>query len=174
MAEQRDSVLTRLFPHQASNDYRGSSISFWALILICLPITFRSFVHFLKEDSGANSIASIVVFPFEAGAPDPNNVIYMYSSLWGGQQLITLFVFVLILVRYRNLIPLAWLLFSLESVFRLVTGLLHPLTPAYVEHTPPGARATTGGIVLGLVMLALALRTRSDARVSAEAQPSSS
>ena len=41
---------------------------------------FRSLVHFLKDDSGVHSIATIITFP---GTPDPNNVIYMYSALWG-------------------------------------------------------------------------------------------
>lgn len=161
-----ESLSSRIFPKQANNDYRGSSVAFYALILVCLPLTFRGLVHFLKEDSGVNSIATILVFPFEAGTPDPNDVIYMYSSLWGGQQLITLFLFILILVRYRNLIPLAWLLFLFESVFRLVSSLLHPLGPAFVERTPPGASATTGGIVLALAMLAFSLRTKPSVSVA--------
>jgi hypothetical protein len=39
---------------------------------------FRSTVHFLKPDSGVNSIASIRVFE---GTPDPNHIIYMFSAI---------------------------------------------------------------------------------------------
>ena len=40
----------------------------------------RSLIHFLKNDRGANSIATLVTF---SGSSDPNQVIYMFSSLWG-------------------------------------------------------------------------------------------
>jgi hypothetical protein len=60
----------------------------------------RSLIHFLKADSGVNSIATIVLFP---GDLDPNNVIYMFSSLWGTQQLITVVISVTMLfLSLRN------------------------------------------------------------------------
>ena len=68
-------------------------------LLIATVMTWRSLVHFLREDSGVNSIASIMTFPFLAGEPDPNNVIYLFSSLWGSQQLITILIYVVVLIR---------------------------------------------------------------------------
>lgn len=174
MAEASDTLSSRLFPKKAHNDYRGSPIALYALILVCLPLTFRGFVHFLKGDSGVNSIATIITFPFEAGTPDPNNVIYMFSSLWGGQQLINLFLFGVVLVRYRNLVPLAWLMFAMESLFRWVSAVLHPLSAAYVERTPPGVMATTGGFVLALIMLGLSLRWKPAGHAATHAEPSRS
>ena len=60
--------------------------------------TFRSFMHFLAAHSGIYSIASIIILPFAEGAPDPNNVIYLFASLWESAQLITLAIASIMLV----------------------------------------------------------------------------
>jgi hypothetical protein len=56
------SIVDIIFPKQANNDYRGGAIPFYGFCLL-LPLNlFRSTVHFLKDDSGVNSIASIKLF----------------------------------------------------------------------------------------------------------------
>ena len=84
----------------------------------------RSLIHFFKDDSGVNSIATIVLFP---GSPDPNQVIYMFSSLWGTQQLITVLIYAVVLLRYRNLLPLMYVVLIVEVGFRMIVGCIHPL-----------------------------------------------
>lgn len=100
------SFVETILPKQAHNDFRGGRVPFYGFLLLLLPVTFRSMVHFLKDDSGVNSIASFHLF---SGTPDPNNVIYMFSSLWGGQQTVMLLIYIIVLLRYRNLIPLMFL-----------------------------------------------------------------
>lgn len=151
------SLLQKLLPREASNDYRGSPIALYAFWLLMLPFTFRSLVHFLKDDSGAHSIATIVRF---AGTPDPNQVIYMYSALWGSQQLLMLGLYFVVLLRYRNLLPLMYVVMILESLFRMTVGMLHPLTAEHFVRTPPGVYATWGLPLLAAVLLLLSLRTR--------------
>ena len=152
------SAFEKLIPRQASNDYRGSPIAFYTAFLFMAIFTFRSLVHFFKGDSGVNSIASIIIFP---GDPDPNNVIYMFSALWGSQQLITLLIYGLILWRYRNLIPLMYVLIVLECILRFSAGVLHPLTPEFYAHTPPGKLGNLPMLVIAGLMLVLSLRERS-------------
>jgi hypothetical protein len=149
-------ILDTLIPRQANNDYRGGAVPLYSFGLLSVVMTVRSLIHYLKEDSGVNSIATIMTF---SGTPDPNNVIYMFSSLWGTQQLLFCVIYVIVLIRYRNLVPLMWALFIAESLLRISVGLvLHPLTPEYFESTPPGAIANLPMLVLACVMLALALR----------------
>ena len=153
------SIFNRLLPDVVDNHYRGSSIAFYGMIVLLIPLTFRSLVHFLKEDSGVNSIATIVTF---SGSPDPNTVIYMFSSQWGGYQLLFVFLMAIILVRYRALIPLGFAFLIVESFFRIVSGTLHPLTPEHYETRPPGAYATYIFLFYGAVMLWLSLREKED------------
>ena len=148
-------VLDALIPRTANNDYRGGRVPLYVFYALMAVVTFRSFVHFLKDDSGVNSIASIILF---SGTPDPNNVVYMFSALWGSQQVIMLMVYVVVLARYRNLIPLMWALVVVEVLFRLGVGVLHPLTAEYYLRTPPGKAGNLPMLAIGLVMVILAVR----------------
>ena len=40
------------------------------------------------QDAGLNSIASIIIFP--VNNLNPNSVIYLIGSLWGGSQIVVL------------------------------------------------------------------------------------
>ena len=128
------SIYKRLLPDAADNNYFGSKIAIYGLAILMIPLTFRSLVHFLKDDSGVNSIATLLTF---SGSPDPNTVIYLFSSLWGGQQLLFVFLAAIVLVRYRSLIPLMFSLFIVECIFRIASVALHGLGPEYYESRPP-------------------------------------
>ena len=149
------SLYKRLLPDAANNNYLGSKIATYGLAFLLIPLIFRSLVHFFKDDSGVNSIATILTF---SGSPDPNTVIYLFSSLWGGQQLLFVFLAAIVLVRYRSLIPLMFSLFIVECFFRIVSGALHGLGPEYYESRPPGSIGTYVFLVYGIVMLYLSLK----------------
>lgn len=150
------SLLEKLVPAQANNDYRGSPVALWTFCLLAAVIAGRSLIHFLKADSGVNSIATIVLF---SGDPDPNRVIYLFSSLWGTQQVIMAMIYAVVLLRYRNLVPLMYLLLGVEVVFRMIAGTLHPLTEEYYLRPPPGKIGNLPLLGLSVVMLFLSLRT---------------
>lgn len=148
-------MLSNLFPKTANNDYQGSVIAKWALVAFSLLFTGRSLIHYFKDDGGANSIASIVTFP---GNPDPDQVIYLIFSLWGAQQLVTVFVMWIVLWRYRTLIPLMFLAIVLEQLTRIGSGLMKGLSPEYYLHAPPGAAANLPLLAIALIMLFLSLK----------------
>ena len=144
------SLIDTLLPERASNDFRGGRIPIYGFCLMLLPVTFRSMVHFLKDDSGVNSIASIHVFP---GDPDPNHVIYMFSSVGGMYQTLILLIYLVVLYRYRNLIPLMFVLMLVEVGFRMVVSSIHPLTEEFYVRTPPGKLTNLPFALLSLAML---------------------
>ena len=150
------SVLERLLPREAKNDYRGSPIALYTFCVLTAVMLGRSLIHSFKGDSGVNSIATIITF---AGDPDPNRTIYMFSALWGTQQLITIFVFAAVLLRYRNLLPLMYVLLILEVCFRMIVGTLHPLTEEYYARTPPGKLVNLPLLLISALMLFLSLRS---------------
>jgi hypothetical protein len=156
-------LIDSILPEKASNDFRGGRVPFYGFCLLLLPLTFRTFVHFLKGDSGVNSIASIHLFP---GDPDPNLVIHMFSSLWGSQQAIMLIIYGIVLYRYRNLIPLMFVLMLIEIGFRMLVGTLHPLTEEFYVRTPPGKFGNIPFALLSFVMVVISHR---NIRASTEA-----
>ena len=115
-------------------------------------------IHFIKDDAGVNSIATIVTF---SGDPDLDQVIYLLSARWGSQQTLMVLLYVVVLFRYRNLLPLMYVLLVLEFVFRLLVGVLHPLTVDHMLRTAPRAYETLGGLLVVTVLLTLSLRSRS-------------
>ena len=149
------SALDVILPRQANNDYRGGAVPFYAFCLLTAGMLFRSTVHFLKGDSGVNSIASILVFE---GTPAPNTVIYMFSAVGGLHQMLFVMLYGLVFWRYRNLIPLMFAFMVVENCFGFVVTFLHPLTPEYYEHTPPAMLARVPVLVFNAVMLFLAVR----------------
>jgi hypothetical protein len=149
------SMLSKIFPTIATNEYRGSPIAFYALCLFGLQFTVRSLIHYFKEDGGANSIASIITFP---GTPDPDAVIYLAFSLWGGAQiLITLFIFT-VLCCYRSLIPLMFLMIACDMILRIGAGIMNPLTAEFYEYRPPGSIINLPLLILAISMFFLSLR----------------
>jgi hypothetical protein len=149
-------MLERLLPTSADNDYRGSRIALYVFVVLTAATLGRSLVHLLADDAGLRTIATLLPL---TGDPDPNEAIYLFGSLWGLQQVILALLYVLVLIRYRSLLPLMYATLVLEWSGRLaVAAFLHPLGPEYFERTPPGAAGAVPVLVLAVVMLALSLR----------------
>jgi len=162
------SLLDTLLPENANNEFHGGRVPLVTFCALIAMTTFRSSVHFLKGDSGVNSIASIHLFP---GDPDPNQVIYMYSSLWGTQQAVMVIVYLIVLMRYRNLIPLMFALMIVEVGFRSVVAQIHPLTPEFYVRTPPGKRGNLPILVISALMILLSHRAVTSFRTLHATQP---
>ena len=157
------SVIERLFPQQANNNYQGSPIAQYVFYVLMAIYSFRSIVHFTTEDGGINKIASIVIFPLVEtanGTIDPNNVIYLFASLWGSSQILMLLIFFVCMWRYRNLLPLLWLTVVIEIPMRMIAGTLHPLDASYYEYVPPGSAGNLPLLAIACIMLVLSLRQR--------------
>ena len=152
------SVIDVVLPRPATNEYRGGVIPLVGFCLLFATQIFSSSVHLFKDDSGVNSIASIIVFPFE-GPADPNNIIYMFSAVGGVTQMMFTVLFALVLWRYRSLIPLMLCLLLLEVLLGLVVTTLHPLTPEYFEYTPPGLVGRIPKLILLPLLILMAIYT---------------
>ena len=157
MSRAREVIL----PAEASNDYRSGRVPFYGFCFLVAVMLFRSSVHFLKPDSGVNSIASIMVFE---GDPDPNHIIYLFSADGGMVQMLWVVLYGIVLWRYRNLIPLMFAFMVLESCFGFVVGALHPLDPIYFEHTPPGKLGAVPKLAFSVIMSWLAVRNAMSTR----------
>lgn len=146
----------KIFPREANNNYNGSKIAFYTLVGIAVVFFFRSIIHFLAPDSGVQMIASITKFE---GNPDPNRIVYMFSALGGAMQLIMVILYGIILFRYRNLIPLMFVLLLVETIFRQIVAFIHPLTPIYFESKPPGTYVDLPLFIISILMIYLSTRT---------------
>ena len=120
----------KLFTSDLNNQYKGSKFVQYGLYTIFAIYIFRSLVHFLAENSGLVGIATIKEFPIIDGL-DPNNIIYLFASLWGATQVSLTIILLILFIKYKNLIPLIYLICLLDQCFRLISGYLHPLIEDY-------------------------------------------
>jgi len=153
-------VIKRIIPKQANNNYSGSPIAFYGMILFMLLMIFSAYMHFLQPQYAANEIANIIVFE---SVPDPNHIIYMAFSLWGLQQVSFVMLNVIILFSYRNLIPLMYILWIFTWLMRpLVVSQLYPLTSEFTSGFTPGKAGVPFILSYLLVMLIMSLRQPKD------------
>ena len=147
----------KLYPSRLNNQYEGSKIALYGLYPIFAIYIFRSLVHFLAENSGLVGIATIKEFPIADGL-DPNNIIYLFASLWGATQVSLTMILLILFIKYKNLIPLIYLICLLDQCFRSISGYLHPLVEDYYINTPPGVISNIPVLLYLIFMFYLSLR----------------
>ena len=147
-----------LFPSGLNNQYQGSKIVIYGLYPIFAMYIFRSLVHFLAENSGLVGIATIKEFPIVDGL-DPNIIIYLFASLWGATQVSLTLILLILFIKYKNLIPLIYLICLLDQCFRLISGYLHTIGEDYYINTPPGIISNIPILLYLLFMFYLSLRS---------------
>ena len=148
-------------PSNLNNQYKGLKIVDYGLYPIFAIYIFRSLVHFLADNSGLVGIATIKEFPIFEGL-DPNNIIYLFASLWGATQVSLTVILLILFIKYKNLIPLIYLICLMDQCFRLISGYLHPLGEQYYINTPPGVISNIPILIYLIVMFFLSLKRRSE------------
>ena len=129
-------------PTEVNNNYRGLKLALWFFYLYLPLVAFRSFTHMFTQDAGLNSIASIIIFP-EVNNLNPNSVIYFIGSLWGSSQIVVLFISIIFLIKYKSLLSLAWLVFVLDNVLRIISMTMHNFDQNYLNSAAPGGLVGT-------------------------------
>lgn len=150
--EQMANTLESIFPKEANNDYRGRRIAIYGFLLVIAQQAFSSCVHYFTWDSGKVQIAGMI--PFE-GSPDPDGLIFALGANAGAWELIILAIYAIVLWRYRNLIPLMFALVLAKGFLGIGNRIMHPIDPAYFEHTPPAMIAAVPILLFAALMLVL-------------------
>lgn len=137
-----------LLPAKIDNTIRGWKLPCYIFALYTVISTVRSFIHLLAPDGGAGSIAGM-----DLTAAGAEGIIFAFA-LWGSSQLLFAIIQLLVVVRYRSLVPFMWLMLILEVLLRQLVGAMKPVTFA---HPPPGAIGNQLFLPLAALMLGLSL-----------------
>jgi len=141
-------IFNILLPKQVDNRLRGSQIPLYFFAAYAVVSTVRSCIHLLAPDGGAGSVAGM-----DLNVAGASGIVFAFA-LWGSAQLLLAFVQLLVVVRYRALVPLMYLLLIAEILLRMLVGHMKPVTFA---HTPPGAIGNWILLPIALLMLAWSL-----------------
>jgi hypothetical protein len=145
------SVLSRILPERIDNRFRGHPAALWLLVPITLQKLAVSLTHLFKADGGAQSISTM---PLDTYPPSAAQNIVGLMARMGTEQLLLALLLVLVLLRYRAMIPLMYALIVVHYLASRGVALMKPLVMAGV----PGARTPALVIaILSVVGLALSL-----------------
>jgi hypothetical protein len=151
-------MFAQLLPRPLDNTYHGHTLAIWLLACTVLVKTAMSLNVIFNGRFVASSADGIPLDTFPAAAAQTVIAIF---AIWGLAQLVICSMSVLVLVRYRGLIPLMFVLFLLEGLARRLV--LHYL-PIARTGRPPGFGVNLALLAMTVVGLALSLRWQDDHR----------
>jgi hypothetical protein len=139
-------IIEIILPKTIDNSIRGSKIPFFVFAMYAILSTVRSCIHIFSADGGAGSIAGL-----DLTISGADGIIFAFA-LWGSSQLLFAIIQLIVVLRYRALVPLMYLMLILEIILRQLVGIMKPVTFA---HTPPGAIGNQLLLPLAIIMLIL-------------------
>jgi hypothetical protein len=149
-------MLNRLLPDPYDARYRGHKAAVWIFVPIVFMKLALGLVHIFSADGGAQSVSTIPLDTYPAGAAQ--NVVAMFARL-GLEQLFVGAVLLLVLVRHRALLPLMYALLVMYELARRGIAAMKPLAVA-----GPSGAATPALVIAVLsatgLVLSLSSRTR--------------
>jgi hypothetical protein len=130
-------MVSRLFPKQIDNDYRGWWLAIWllapvVLMKLAMGLNVAGFNPWISNRMVAERADGIPLDSF--GVEAASTVMFMFAS-WGLMLLLVNLLALLALIRYRAMVPLIFLLLTLEQVGRKVIGTMSPIVREAAEKT---------------------------------------
>ena len=147
-------ALNSLLPRHVDNDYRGYQAALWLFALLLLMRVTMSVNSIFNGRLVASSADGIPLDTFTAAGAQ--TVVSLFAIL-GLSQLLICLIGILVLVRYRALVPLLFSLLLLEYGGR---RLIFHYLPVPRTGTPPGYTINLILLALMVVGLVLSLRNR--------------
>jgi hypothetical protein len=141
-----------LFPAQANNDYRGYKT---AILLLAAAVAAR-LVMAWAGIFNTHDLVRTDAIPIDSWEPGPAGSFLFVTKILGLDHLLLSVVAIVILIRWRTLIPFAFLLLLAEQVGRFALKLANPI-PRAVSQLPIDPNLVI--IAALLIGLALSLST---------------
>ena len=138
-------MLSRLFPKQIDNAYRGHWLAIWLLALVVLMKAVQGVESIVNTRSVISGADGISLAAFSASGAD---LFMSLFALLGLYLLIVPLLSGLVLIRYRAMIPIMYLMLLLLYGGSRLVQLLHPVVRA---------DARPVGFYVNLIILALTL-----------------
>src|SRR5215470_16883878 len=119
-------MMTRLFPAQIDNRYRGYRLALWLfvpILFVDLVMGINTMIHTRDVIQGADAI------PLDSYGVTPARIIVQCFKSWALCLALMSSLGVLALIRYRAMVPLTYLLLALENGGRRALQLAYPVHP---------------------------------------------
>jgi xanthosine utilization system XapX-like protein len=145
-------MLNRIFPKQFDNNFCGHRFAIWVFILVVLArlaMATNSVINTRFVAAGADGI------PLEAYKGGGADAVVALFALVGFLGLLLALQAVIVLIRYRSMIPFMFLLFLAAQIGGRVIGYVHPVARSGVSSAQLGSTfviAITAMTIVGFVL----------------------
>lgn len=135
-------MLSQLLPRQIDNDYRGQKLALWLFALLVLVKVIMSVNSIFNAEAIARSADGI---PLGTFPPAAAQTVVSLFALTAFSRLMSCVLGILVLVRYRAMVPLMFALFLLEHLGRRLV----------LQFLPIPRTGGSPGSTINLVLLAV-------------------
>lgn len=147
-------MFNQLLPQRVDNTYRGHKLALWLFgLLVCMRLaqSLNSIFNTYATATGADGI------PLDTFPPGAAQTVVSLFALLGLSHFLFCLLGMLVLVRYRAMVPFAFALLLLEYLSR---RLLLQFVPIIRTGTALGFYVNLALLAVMIVGLALSLRTQ--------------
>ena len=137
-------MLKRFFPERLDNTLRGHAAALWLFVPVVIVKLGLSLAHIFRADGGAQSVSTIPLDTYPPNAAQ--NIVGIFARM-GLEQLLVGVLLVIVLIRYRAMIPLIYLLLVVQYVAHEWVIRMKPLVLA----------GTSGARTMALILAALSV-----------------
>jgi hypothetical protein len=151
-------MLTRLFPKQIDNTYRGYWLAVWLLVplvLVKLAMGVNVIVNTRDVIEGVDGI------PLSAFSAEAQRQLVFSFQAWALELFLLALLGLLALIRYRAMVPLIYLLLLIENAGRKAIQLA-----AQEAAVPAPGASMINGVLIAALLIGFLLSIR-----SADAKP---
>jgi hypothetical protein len=145
-------MRSQLLPRQVDNTYRGYRLGIWLFVLLVVIKVAMGLNSMFNGYSVASSADGI---PLDTFTPDAAQTVVALFAIWGLSHVVFAILCLVVLGRYRSLIPLMFALLLVEQVSRRLILLFLPIARS---GTPPGFFVNVVLLAVTVVGLGLSLR----------------
>jgi hypothetical protein len=163
-------MLSRIFPKQLDNDYRGNWIAVWLFVpLLLMKLAIAVNISGLNPWISNRYVLEVADgVPLDTFGAEAASTLVFFAASWGLAMLVLNLLGIAALIRYRAMIPLMFLLLLIEHIGRKALLLVNPIVRAAAtagtEGIPAGVLINWGIMAALVVGLVLSLRERSSSR----------
>ena len=142
-------MLKRLLPERFDNHYRGHPGAIWLMGVFTIASLAIGLLAIVSADSGAQSADGIPLYSLTVGGA---STIIAVVALLGLAAFLRGVLCGLVLMRYRSMLPLMYLLVATSFLARQAIGLYKPIATDGVNSSETVTLVLTVFSVVGLVL----------------------
>jgi len=150
-------MLDRLLPRRVDNSYRGHKLALW---LFALVVLMKTSIGLGTIVNGRNAAISADGIPLDTFTPAGAQAFVALFAAWGLAQAMIGLLCIVVLVRYRALVPFLYSLLLLEHLARKFIFIVMPVART---GEAPGFFINLALVAFMVAGLLLSLRIQDDA-----------